>query len=95
MIQAENMSSNKQAKKNFLDWFVSQEDNMKNLMIEDLLHELIENGRSIWSLDEMIKEADNVPEHIVQELKYADRLDDEMRADAEAQDFETFGDNKI
>ena len=87
------MSNNTQAKKNFLDWFVSQEDNMKELMIEDLLHELIENGRSIWSLDEMIKEADNVPEHIVQELKYADRLDDEMRADAEAQDYETFGDN--
>ena len=89
------MINNTQAKKNFLDWFVSQEDNMKDLMIEDLLHELIENGRSIWSLDEMIKEADNVPEHIVQELKYADRLDDEMRADAEAQDYETFGDNKI
>jgi len=29
------------------------------------------------------------------EIKYADRLDDEMRADAEAQDYETFGDNKI
>jgi hypothetical protein len=89
------MSNNKQAKKNFLDWFVNQEDNMKDLMIEDLLRELIENGRSIWSLDEMIKEAENVPEHIVQELKYADRLDDEMRADAEAQDYFTFKDKKI
>lgn len=89
------MSNNKQARQSFLQWFVSQENNMKDLMIEDLLHELIENGRSIWSLDEMIKEAENVPEHILQELKYADRLDDEMRADAEAQDYETFGDNKI
>tara|TARA_R110000803_G_scaffold184084_1_gene246388 strand:+ start:59 stop:328 length:270 start_codon:yes stop_codon:yes gene_type:complete len=89
------MINSTQAKKNFLNWFVSQEDNMKDLMIEDLLHELIENECSIWSLDEMIKEAENVPEHIVQELKYADRLDDEMRADAEAQDYETFGDNKI
>jgi hypothetical protein len=89
------MSNNKQARHNFLQWFVSQENNMKDLMIEDLLYELIENGRSIWSLDEMIKEAENVPEHIVQELKYADRLDDEMRADAEAQDYETFGDKKI
>jgi len=76
MIQAENMSNNKQAKKNFLDWFVSQEDNMKDLMIEDLLHELIENGRSIWSLDEMIKDTTNVPDHIVQQLIYAYRLDD-------------------
>jgi len=29
------------------------------------------------------------------EIKYADQIDDEMRADAEAQDYETFGDEKI
>ena len=30
-----------------------------------------------------------------EEIKYADKIDDEMKADLEAQDFDAFGENKI
>ena len=34
-------------------------------------------------------------EAMFNEIKYADRIDDEMRADLEAQDYDTFGESKI
>tara|TARA_R110000772_G_scaffold27361_20_gene69679 strand:+ start:4703 stop:4948 length:246 start_codon:yes stop_codon:yes gene_type:complete len=77
---------NKLARRNFINWFFSNPQH-----IEQLKEELIEDGISNWSFDSLLEIANNVPEYIQQELKYADRLD----ADAEAQDYNTFGKDKV
>lgn len=89
------MSNNKQARYNFLQWFFRSPTANNESIIDTMMSELEEYGRSVWTLDDLVDCANGAPEHILQELKYADRLDDEMKADAEAQDFETFGDKKI
>jgi len=87
------MTKNIQARKNFIEWYFTLET--RALIIEDLMDELIEQGKSKWTFDDLVDSASDVPKHIEDELKYADRLDDEMRADAEVQDFDTFGKDKI
>jgi hypothetical protein len=89
------MSNNKQARYNFLQWFFKSPTSRNESIIDTMMEELEEDGRSVWTFQDLVDCASGTPEHILQELKYADRLDDEMRADAEAQDYETFGDNKI
>ena len=78
-------------------------------IITRMVEELIESGRSVWTFEDLVKDANGAPDHILQELKHAEdwnreglvvdkfgnRIDDEMRADLEAQDYDTFGETKI
>ena len=90
------MTKNKQARYNFLQWFFkSPTAHNESDIIDTMMAELEECGRSVWTFEDLVDSSNGCPEHILQELKYADRLDDEMKADAEAQDYETFGNNKI
>ena len=98
------------AREMFIEWYFSQnecETETINLMKE----ELIESGDSVWKFEDLLDTCSNIPKNIVQALKYSDYLDDEMRnhkadmdlddemrnnkADMEAQDYSTFGRNKI
>jgi hypothetical protein len=50
----------------------------------------------IMSLEEYAcEETAEEIEALFQEIKYADDIDDEMKADMEAQDFDVFGQDKI
>jgi len=82
-------------------------------IITRMVEELIESGRSVWTFEDLVKDANGAPDHILQELKHAEdwnreglvvdkfgnRIDDErfmqMRADLEAQDYGTFGEDKV
>ena len=86
--------TNKQARKLFIDWYF---DKFKDT-IPTMKEELITKGVSVWKFEDLLEICGDIPNHIAQALKYADYIDDEMRshkADAEAQDFEQFGENKI
>ena len=85
------------AREMFIEWYFSQnecETDTINLMKE----ELIESGESVWKFEDLLDTCSNIPEDIVQALTYSGYLDDEMRnhkADMEAQDYSSFGRNKI
>ena len=83
---------NKQARKKFIKWYF----NLYSLsVLETMVEELINKGTSNWSFEGLLEIAQDIPNNIANELKYSDYLDDEMRADLEAQDYDVFGEGKI
>ena len=83
---------NKQARENFIKWYFKSYS--KSIM-EDMIEELVNEGTSNWSFEGLLEIAQDIPDNIANELKYSDYLDDEMRADLEAQDYDIFGKDKI
>tara|TARA_Y100000401_G_C8249935_1_gene187595 strand:- start:418 stop:699 length:282 start_codon:yes stop_codon:yes gene_type:complete len=83
---------NKQARENFLKWYFKS---YSKSIIEDMIEELVNEETSNWSFEGLLEIAQNIPNNIANELKYSDYLDDEMRADLEAQDYDVFGEDKI
>jgi len=85
---------NLQARTMFIEWYFSA----KHDVIQQMKEELIDNGSSEWTFNELLDICGDIPKDIEQALKYEGYLDDEMsnhQADMEAQDSEVFGDNKI
>ena len=83
---------NKQARERFIKWYF----NLYSLsVLETMVEELINKGTSNWSFEGILEICGDMPDNIANELKYSDYLDDEMRADLEAQDYDVFGKDKI
>jgi len=83
---------NKQARENFIKWYFK---NYSKSITETMVEELINKGTSNWSFEGILEICGDMPDNIANELKYSDYLDDEMRADLEAQDYDVFGKDKI
>ena len=83
-----------EGKKLFLDWYFNK---FKDT-IPTIKEELLKDGISVWKFEDLLDICGDIPEDILQALKYSGYVNDEMKnyqADMEAQDAEVFGDDKI
>ena len=80
------------ARENFLKWYFKSYS--KSIM-ETMIEELVNEGTSSWTFEGLLEIAQDIPDNIASELKCSNYLDDGMRADLEAQDYDVFGENKI